>query len=59
MTLIIIQGVFIIIIICLLLLFKVVGVTSLASTLMTLKRYEDAQKTIAKHEAKPSLQCST
>jgi tetratricopeptide (TPR) repeat protein len=29
----------------------VVGVTSLASTLMTLKRYEDAQKTIAKHEA--------
>ena len=26
---------------------KVVGVTSLASTLMTLKRYEDAQKTIA------------
>ena len=28
-----------------------VGVTSLASTLMTLKRYEDAQKTIAKHEA--------
>ena len=34
---------------------KVVGVTSLASTLMTLKRYEDAQKTIAKHESNLSV----
>jgi len=34
---------------------KVVGVTSLASTLMTLKRYEEAQKTIVKHESNLSV----